>query len=547
MSAPATVAIPTRNRPAYLDVALSTIVPQARAAGAEVLVVAEGRDAATAAVAAAHGAVLLDRPAGSGANVARNLAIDAAGGELIVFTDDDVAVVDGWLTALLHGAERYPDHGVFGGPIVPVLEHGPRACGREPAPITALDRGPADTDVEFVWGANMAIRSDTAGRVGHFDERLEDRGEEEEWLERYLRSGGRIRYLAAAGVQHRRTGADSGLRALSRAQYAIGRSARHNDARKLTTPTLRQEFRDLAGAGWHALRHRCAYGVVFAAHAAGRIEEALDPQPQANVEPFLSGESGSVAGLRGTALARLSDATADMARAVEGRRLRADARAWGTSRNVLALTVSRPEEANLLDANERELRASRHQVRLERTDIGDRGKFENLNLLLGRVAIEEYDWLLVIDDDVRLPRDFLDTFLFLAERYELDLAQPAHRRYSHAAWRVTRRRRGSAVRETQFVEIGPVTAFRRSTFETLLPFPPLRAGWGLELHWAALAAERGWRLGVTDAVAIEHALRPVAAAYDSSDAVAEARAFLADRAYVDAAGAQRTLETHRGW
>ena len=38
----------------------------------------------------------------------------------------------------------------------------------------------------------------------------------------------------------------------------------------------------------------------------------------------------------------------------------------------------------------------------------------------------------------------------------------------------------------------------------LLPFPELRFGWGLDLHWAALAAERGWRLGVVDATPVRH-------------------------------------------
>ncbi len=69
-------------------------------------------------------------------------------------------------------------------------------------------------------------------------------------------------------------------------------------------------------------------------------------------------------------------------------------------------------------------------------------------------------------------------FLFLAERFALDLAQPAHRLSSHAAWSLTRRRPFSVVRETPFVEIGPVTAFSARTFSTLLPFPDAAHGLG---------------------------------------------------------------------
>jgi hypothetical protein len=103
------------------------------------------------------------------------------------------------------------------------------------------------------------------------------------------------------------------------------------------------------------------------------------------------------------------------------------------------------------------------------------------------------------------------------------------------------------VRETAFVEIGPVFALRSTTFETLLPFPPLRMGWGLDAHWSAVARERGWRLGVIDATPVGHDLRPIAGSYDRGAAIAEARDFLAGRPYVAAADAQRTLATHRSW
>ena len=90
------------------------------------------------------------------------------------------------------------------------------------------------------------------------------------------------------------------------------------------------------------------------------------------------------------------------------------------------------------------------------------------------------------------------------------------------------------MRETPFVEIGPVTAFARRTFSALLPFPALRMGWGLDAHWAALAREHGWRCGVLDAVSIRHRAAPAASAYSREAALAEARAFLAERPYLPA-------------
>ena len=158
------------------------------------------------------------------------------------------------------------------------------------------------------------------------------------------------------------------------------------------------------------------------------------------------------------------------------------------------------------------------------------GKFENLNRVLEaagrRVAAATPDWTIAIDDDVRLPRAFLDRFVGVCEAFELDLAQPAQTLRSHSAWKVTRRRPASLVRETRFVEIGPVTAFGRAAAAELLPFPELRYGWGLDLHWAAVAAERGWRLGVVDALPVRHEFGLVAAAYLREDAVDEAARFL---------------------
>jgi hypothetical protein len=305
------------------------------------------------------------------------------------------------------------------------------------------------------------------------------------------------------------------------------------------------------------------------AHSAGRLRETVAPSGRsdpaaapvvrtlpagtgtAQAEPaddFLSGASGTVAGL-GRWRRRGADAAIDLLETAAGRR-RALARAAAASpprRRVLALSVVREENRALAAASRVELARSRHDVALHTCAVEGRGRFENLNRLLAAHPTGDADWLLVLDDDVELPRGFLDRFVFLSERFSLALAQPAQSLDSHAAWAVTRRRRGSVVRETAFVEIGPVTGFARRTFDALLPFPPLVMGWGLDAHWAALAREHEWRCGVLDAVAIRHRAAPAAASYPRAAAVAEARAFLAERPYLSAPEAERTLATHTHW
>ncbi len=265
-------------------------------------------------------------------------------------------------------------------------------------------------------------------------------------------------------------------------------------------------------------------------------------------DDFLSGTSGQVLGVRATSRAIAADGRDDAVALLllEPWRLRRAARQW-PRRRILALAVERENMPNLLAPARAELLRTRHDLRFASTTAGDRGKFENLNALLEQHPAHGHDWLLVIDDDVALPSDFTDGFVFLAERFGLRLAQPAHRHRSHAAFAVTRRRTGSVARETAFVEVGPVTAFHRTVFDALLPFPPLRAGWGLDAHWSAVAAARGWPIGVIDATPITHGVRRIAASYDRAAAIAEAREFLAGRPYTTARDAQRTLRTHRSW
>jgi GT2 family glycosyltransferase len=559
----ASIVIPTRARLPYLEVALSSIAPQAKAAGAELLVVDDaGASSAAEELVSRFGGRYEPHARPRGLNVARNTGVERSSGQLVVFVDDDIRASDGWLQALLAAAQANPQVDVLAGRIRARLEGARvRSCGREGPPITTLELGDADTDTRYAWGANMAIRRSALERVGSFDVTLEHGGDEQEWQDRLRASspGARVLYVAGAAVEHRRAGADARLRSLARVAHTRGRAARRFDTRRGAAPSLRAELLTLSGCIGHVVRRRCPQGLTMVAHSAGRVREGLaarrktqrregEPGVTASSEDFLSGTSGTVGGLDGMRRG-LRDRAANAWQLGSGRRLRLGraARREPPRRRVLALGVERAEHRELSQRIRAELLSSRHEVELHTRSPGERGKFENLNLLLAEHPLEGLDWLLVVDDDVELPRGFLDRFLFLCERFSLQLAQPAHWLASHAAWPLTRRQPGSVVRETRFVEIGPVTAFARATFPVLLPFPELRMGWGLDAHWAALAEEHGWRCGVVDAVPIHHRAAPAADAYSREQAVAEARAFLAGHPYLSATEAQRTLTTHRRW
>ena len=283
----ASIVIPTFRAADYLDVTLASIMGQARDGGAEVIVVSDGPDANTAVTTRRHGARLVTLPQHAGLNTARNAGIDAAAGDLIVFIDQDVDAPAGWLAALVAGARAYPEVDVFGGPIRARLEGNLPACGREPAPITTLDAGPTDRDVEMVWGANMMMRRSAFAWVGRFDPALLGRGDEEDWLLRYTANGGRIRYLAAAAIDHRRSPADSRLGVLARAAYGQGREARRHDRHSGKARPVVAELRTLAGCGWHTVRRRCAYGIVMGARTAGTLREWLTERRRRSASSWL--------------------------------------------------------------------------------------------------------------------------------------------------------------------------------------------------------------------------------------------------------------------
>ena len=197
----------------------------------------------------------------------------------MIFVDDDVEAPRTWLPALLAAARATPERDVFAGPIRAEIEGGgPRSCGKDSPPITTLDHGAADVDVAVGWSANLAVRRAALETVGGFDESIPvGAGDEEEWQERWRSTGGQVRYVAAAGLEHRRVGADATLRALARAQYRRGRAARMQDVRKGAAPSPAAELRLVAACAAHTLLRACANGVTLTAHAAGRAREAFAP------------------------------------------------------------------------------------------------------------------------------------------------------------------------------------------------------------------------------------------------------------------------------
>ena len=217
-----TVAICTHNRARLLDETLASLAACARPQRheLEILVIANACTDDSESVVERHSRRLPVRAIvepQAGLSHARNTAIQHARGNHILWTDDDVRVSAGWLTAYERAFAAWPDAKVFGGAVQPVFENGPPPWLAETLHLCesafAARAVPADAPIDpardgFPYGANFAIES-AAQRARPYAEHLGRRpgrriigGEELLVIASVMSSGATGRWIARAGVEH---------------------------------------------------------------------------------------------------------------------------------------------------------------------------------------------------------------------------------------------------------------------------------------------------------------------------------------------------------
>jgi hypothetical protein len=175
---------------------------------------------------------------------------------------------------------------------------------------------------------------------------------------------------------------------------------------------------------------------------------------------------------------------------------------------------------------------------LERTP-----KFSIVNQLLDGADLDQYDYVLMTDDDIVMPESFLDEFIGMQRTLDFAVAQPARTSTSYIDHPIVEQQLGVLARRTQFVEIGPVVSFHRSVFPLLFPFDLTSGmGWGYENVWSHLLRERGLRMGIVDAVPVDHSMRPPLANYRWSDGDAGRTALFARHAHLPLDECLRVIE-----
>jgi GT2 family glycosyltransferase len=208
-SAFVSVIICSRDRPAMLHAAIRSIMA-GEVLPAEIVVVDQSDrpddQLATGSLDGCAIRYLWDE--GRGVSRARNLGLEAARSDMVVFTDDDVYVDPAWLGSMVAALAQLGTSGVVTGRVLAASSEtqggwAPALVGKDTA---ATYEGRIALDV--LEAGNMAAYRETLRRLSGFDPQLGPgtsfpAGEDNDMGLRLLGAGCRIRYEPAAIIYHR--------------------------------------------------------------------------------------------------------------------------------------------------------------------------------------------------------------------------------------------------------------------------------------------------------------------------------------------------------
>lgn len=178
------VVICTYNRQTYLQTAIENLISQdAGGVDWELIVIDNNSTDGTAALCARYqerGLLRYVHEPELGLCFARNTGWRCARGAIVAYLDDDAVAEPGWLKAICDAFRVFPRAGVVGGRVLPIWQ------AQRPIwlsdgialSLTIVDWSAQPTeipDVRVQWlvGANMAVRTDVLREVGGFDPRLD--------------------------------------------------------------------------------------------------------------------------------------------------------------------------------------------------------------------------------------------------------------------------------------------------------------------------------------------------------------------------------------
>jgi glycosyltransferase involved in cell wall biosynthesis len=239
------VAIPCYNGAAYVGRAIESILEQTHPAS-EILVVDDGSTDSSAAIVKSYPVTLLPHAANQGLAAARNTAIQAAGGEILLFMDVDAYAAPDLIEVLMTAYAGGNEH--LGGVGGQGIESNIRSIAdRWRRAHASQGHGSTRKYVPHLFGLCMSYRLVALRRLGGFDTAFRTNAEDIDLGLRLTAAGFELLYLPEARVFHQRTDDTASLKRAMAAWYGAAYHARQqNNAQpwRLFAGTLRRVVAD---------------------------------------------------------------------------------------------------------------------------------------------------------------------------------------------------------------------------------------------------------------------------------------------------------------
>jgi N-acetylglucosaminyl-diphospho-decaprenol L-rhamnosyltransferase len=223
---PLSVVVVTHNHADFIGTCLDALLPEAAAIGAEVIVVDNRSDDASAAIAASFAGVRLmvaGRRQGFAAN--SNMGMAVARGRYLLLLNPDTEVMPGALAALVSFMDARPTVGLCGARLLYPNGDVQPSARRFPTPLAGLVRRTPlrallggsranrrhlmlddDLDearpVDWLLGACMCVRRSALEQVGPLDEGYFLYVEDIDWARRMHEAGWEVYYVPQARIKH---------------------------------------------------------------------------------------------------------------------------------------------------------------------------------------------------------------------------------------------------------------------------------------------------------------------------------------------------------
>jgi len=171
--------------------------------------------------------VVVDSSRSPGAGAARNIGVEAASGELVLFCDADDVVAPGWLEAMASGLEEedivaaHIDHDLLNEP------HPFRARPKQPGLLQSLP-----PFLPYTLGGALGVQRALHEKIGGFDERYRDSCEDRDYCYRAQFEGVPLTFVPDAVLHYRHRSSRKGMYQQSRS-YARGHVQIYKQYRRL--------------------------------------------------------------------------------------------------------------------------------------------------------------------------------------------------------------------------------------------------------------------------------------------------------------------------